>query len=76
MTRKRNRALQPVASAERVNSASGTSVAETVVLGLMATIAITSAAIGVWSILAFVSVLSNKGPAALVAGFISAVTGG
>ncbi len=76
MTNERNRTRQSVANAERMNTATRTTAAETVVLGLMVTVAITSAAIGVWSILAFLSALSNQGPVALVTGFIGAVTGG
>lgn len=51
------------------------SAGETLAFSLGTGVALTSLAIGVWSILAFVSALAGEGPMSLVAGFIEAVTG-
>ncbi len=59
----------------RTGVASRASAGETLAFALITGVALTSLAIGVWSILAFLTALAGEGPMALVAGFISAVTG-
>ena len=75
MTSKRNRMNQAVRSIARTAGTPRVSPGERLVLSMMTAIAFTIAALGAWSILSFVGALSGEGPAALVTGFISAVTG-
>ncbi len=59
----------------RSDVASHASAGEVLAFSLVTGVALTSLALGVWSIVAFVSALAGEGPMALVAGFIQAVTG-
>ncbi len=52
-----------------------TSAAEVMALSMVAAVAVTSATIGAWSILAFAGALATNGPTALVSGLMGTVTG-
>jgi len=59
----------------RAGVSSRATAGETLAFSLITGVALTSLAIGVWSILAFVSALAGEGPMSLVFGFIKAVSG-
>ncbi len=75
MTENYKRTSQAVVSTRTRTAATHTTASEAMVLTMMSGVALTSAAIGTWSVLAFAGALAGEGSMGLISGFFGAVAG-
>ena len=75
MTSNQNTTSRAAVSTRTRTAATHATAGEVMVLTMMSAVALTSMAIGAWSVLAFAGALAGQGPMGLIGGFFQAVTG-